>query len=84
MYHLQHMQIVKCADNLRKLFFSTADLTGDKRSSEDDGTADNSVKRQKLAGSQNNYKRVKNKDQLSAHSPQPQAQFGNVESYNGR
>ena len=67
------MQIVKCAENLRKLCFSTADLTGEKRSSEDDGTADNSVKRQKLAGSQNNYKRVKNKDQLSAHSPQPTA-----------
>ena len=81
MYHLQHMQIVKCADNLRKLCFSTADLSGEKRSSEDDGTADNSVKRQKLAGSQNNYKRV---NQLSAYSPQPQAQFGNVESYNGR
>lgn len=37
-----------------QLFFSMTDLTGEKRSSEDDGTADNSVKRQKLAGSQNN------------------------------
>ena len=52
-----------------QLFFSMTDLTGEKRSSEDDGTADNSVKRQKLAGSQNNSKRVKIKDQLSAHSP---------------
>ena len=45
-----------------QLFFSMTDLTGEKRSSEDDGTADNSVKRQKLAGSQNNSKRVKIKD----------------------
>ena len=63
------MQIVKCADNLRKLCFSTADLTGEKRSSEDDGTADNSVKRQKLAGSQNNYKRVTTNCLPTAHSP---------------
>ena len=52
-----------------QLFFSMTDLTGEKRSSEDDGTADNSVKRQKLAGSQNNYRRVKTNDQLSAHGP---------------
>lgn len=64
-----------------QLFFSMTDLTGEKRSSEDDGTADNSIKRQKLAGSQNNYKRLGLRPIVC---PQPQAQLGNVESYNGR